>query len=144
MNCEEATNLMDGYLDGELDPITSQTIEQHLRECPKCDQAYKIHGSLIRVIGNATPYYKAPAELRERIQSSLRDAIGAKDKGGSWERGQLSVPRPQGERRPVFSHVPWNWLALAAAIMLGALITAVFASNARAQCRSVSRDTTYS
>ena len=33
MNCEEATKLMDGYLDGELDPITSQTIEQHLREC---------------------------------------------------------------------------------------------------------------
>ena len=25
MNCEEATKLMDGYLDGELDPITNQT-----------------------------------------------------------------------------------------------------------------------
>src|SRR5207247_10550367 len=75
MNCEEATKLKDGYLDGELDPITSQTIEQHLRECPKCDQAYKTHGSLIRAIGNATPYYKAPAELRERIQSSLREEI---------------------------------------------------------------------
>jgi len=131
MNCEEATKLMDGYLDSELDPITSQKIEQHLRECPKCDQAYKIHGSLIRVIGNATPYYKAPAELREQIQSSLRDAVGAKDKGGSGQPGQLSVPRPQGERRPVLSHVPWNWLALAAAIMLGALITAVFLPRMR-------------
>ena len=132
MNCEEATKLMDGYLDSELDPITSQKIEQHLRECPKCDQAYKIHGSLIRVIGNATPYYKAPAELREQIQSSLRDAVGAKDKGGSGQPGQLSVPRPQGERRPVLSHVPWNWLALAAAIMSGALITAVFLPRMRA------------
>jgi anti-sigma factor RsiW len=131
MNCEEATKLMDGYLDSELDPITSQKIEQHLRECPKCDQAYKIHGSLIRVIGNATPYYKAPAELREQIQSSLRDAVGAKDKGGSGQPGQLSVPRPQGERRPVLSQVPWNWLALAAAIMLGALITAVFLPRMR-------------
>ena len=131
MNCEEATKLMDGYLDSELDPITSQKIEQHLRECPKCDQAYKIHGSLIRVIGNATPYYKAPAELREQIQSSLRDAVGAKDKGGSGQPGQLSVPRPQGERRPVLSPVPWNWLALTAAIMLGALITAVFLPRMR-------------
>ena len=131
MNCEEATKLMDGYLDSELDPITSQKIEQHLRECPKCDQAYKIHGSLIRVIGNATPYYKVPAELREQIQSSLRDAVGAKDKGGSGQPGQLSVPRPQGERRPVLSHVPWNWLALAATIMLGALITAVFLPRMR-------------
>src|SRR6266550_4174478 len=75
MNCEEATKLMDGYLDGQLDPITNQAIEQHLRECPKCDQAYKTHGSLIRAIGNATPYFKAPAELRGRIQSSLRDEI---------------------------------------------------------------------
>jgi mycothiol system anti-sigma-R factor len=131
MNCEEATNLMDGYLDGELDPITSQTIEQHLRECPKCDQAYKIHGSLIRVIGNATPYYKAPAELRERIQSSLQDAVGAKDKGGSGQPGQFSVPQ-QGERRPLLSQVPRNWLALAAAIILSALITAVFLPRMRA------------
>ena len=131
MNCEEATKLMDGYLDSELDPITSQKIEQHLRECPKCDQAYKIHSSLIRVIGNATPYYKVPAELREQIQSSLRDAVGAKDKGGSGQPGQLSVPRPQGERRPVLSQVPSNWLALAAAIMLGALITAVFLPRMR-------------
>ena len=131
MNCEDATKLMDGYLDSELDPITSQKIEQHLRECPKCDQAYKIHGSLIRVIGNATPYYKAPAELREQIQSSLRDAVGAKDKGGSGQPGQLSVPRPQGQRRPLLSQVPWNWLALAAAIMLGALITAVLLPRMR-------------
>jgi len=33
MNCEEATERMHGYLDGELDLITSQTIEEHLRGC---------------------------------------------------------------------------------------------------------------
>ena len=75
MNCEEATKLVDGYLDGELDAITNQAIEQHLRECRDCDQAYKAHGSLIRAVGSATPYYKAPAELRRRIQSSLREEI---------------------------------------------------------------------
>src|SRR6059058_1333655 len=75
MNCEEATKLMDGYLDGELDPITSQTIEQHLRECRNCEQAYETHRALVRAIGSAAPYYNAPAELRERIQSSLREEI---------------------------------------------------------------------
>src|ERR1700688_3489284 len=78
MNCKEATKLMDGYLDGELDPITSQTIEEHLRECHNCDQAYKTHGSLIHAIGHTTPYFKAPAALRERIQSSLREEIAAR------------------------------------------------------------------
>ena len=122
MNCEEAAKLMDGYLDRELDPITSQTIEQHLRECRKCDQAYKIHGSLIHAIGNATPYYKAPAELRERIQSSLRDEIAelptrdvARDTQPLFSRRQ---PRP----RAILWKTSWNWLALAAAIIFAAII----------------------
>ena len=41
MNCEEATKLMDGYLNGELDPVTGQSIEQHLRNCPSWDHAFK-------------------------------------------------------------------------------------------------------
>src|SRR5438477_612774 len=61
MNCDEATNLMDDYLDGELDPVTSQTIEQHLRSCRNCEQAYETHRVLVRSIGIAAPYYKAPA-----------------------------------------------------------------------------------
>ena len=42
MNCEEATERMHGYLDGELDPITSQTIGQDLRGCRNCEQAYRL------------------------------------------------------------------------------------------------------
>jgi anti-sigma factor RsiW len=122
MNCEEATNLMDGYLDGELDPITSQTIEQHLRECPKCDQAYKIHGSLIHAIGNATPYYKASAELRERIQSSLRDEIAELPTRNVARDTQPLFPRRQPRPRAIIWETSWNWLALAAAIIFAAII----------------------
>jgi mycothiol system anti-sigma-R factor len=122
MNCEEATNLMDGYLDGELDPITSQTIEQHLRECPKCDRAYKIHGSLIRVIGNATPYYKAPAELRERIQSSLREKAAEQPVRNVAPDAQPLFPRRQPRPRAILWETSWNWLALAAAIIFAAII----------------------
>jgi anti-sigma factor RsiW len=122
MNCEEATKLMDGYLDGELDPITSQTIEQHLRECPKCDQAYKIHGSLIHAIGNATPYYKAPAELRERIQSSLRDEIAELPRRNVARDTEPLFPRRQRRPRAILWETSWNWLALAAAIIFAAII----------------------
>ena len=123
MNCEEATKLMDGYLDGELDPITSQTIEQHLRECHKCDQAYKTHGSLIRAIGNATPYYKAPAELRERIQSSLREEIAERPLRNVAPDARSLILRGRRGPRTVPSGIPWNWLALAAAIIFAAIIT---------------------
>src|SRR2546429_2886677 len=122
MNCEEAAKLMDGYLDGELDLITSQTIEQHLLECPKCDQAYKIHGSLIRALGNATPYYKAPAELRERIQSSLRKEIGERPTRNGGQNTRSLFPRKQPEPRTILFGTSWNWLALAAAIVLAAII----------------------
>jgi anti-sigma factor RsiW len=122
MNCEEAAKLMDGYLDGELDPITSQTVEQHLLECTKCDQVYKIHGSLIRAIGNATPYYKAPAELRERIQSSLRDEIAELPTRSISRDPQPLFPRRQPRPRAILWETSWNWLALAAAIIFAAII----------------------
>ena len=122
MNCEEATRLMDGYLDGELDPITSQTIEHHLRECDKCDQAYKAHALLIRSISNKTPYYKAPAGLRERIQSSLREGIAERSpRSVSRDIPSLFQSKPS-ERRAVLFGTQWNWLALAAAIVLAAII----------------------
>jgi len=122
MNCEEAKKLMDGYLDGELDPITSQTIEQHLRECHKCDQAYKAHGSLIRAIGNATPYFKAPAALRGRIQSSLREEIAERPLRNVARDSQVLFRRRWPELRTILLGTPWNWLGLAAAIIFAAII----------------------
>ena len=122
MNCEETTKLLDGYLDGELDPITSQQIEQHLRDCRTCEQGYDAHVALTHAISRGAPYYKAPAELRQRVHSSLRDALGAKDMRNAATENQLLVTRPRAERRFVVSEMPWNWLALAAAIILAAII----------------------
>src|SRR5438874_3670890 len=122
MNCEETTKLMDGYLDGELDPITSQAIEQHLRECHNCDQAYKTQRSLIRAISSATPYYKATSELRERIQSSLRKETTGHPVRNGVRGAQILSYKRQPEPRSILSEIPWNWLGLAAAIILAAVI----------------------
>jgi anti-sigma factor RsiW len=123
MNCEEATKLMDGYLDGELDPITSQTIEQHLRSCRNCEQAYETHRALVRAIGSAAPYYKAPAALRERIQSSLREEIGERPMRNIVRDARQVFRRKQPELRTSLWGTPWNWLGLAAAIIFAAIIT---------------------
>ena len=124
MNCEEATKLMDGYLDGELDPITSQTIEQHLRDCPNCEQKYMANRALVNAIGSAIPYYKAPAGLRERIQCSLREEIADRPARAV---PRLLVTRKQPEPRTTLFGTPWNWLSLgglglAAAIIFAAII----------------------
>src|SRR5689334_3525513 len=123
MNCEETIKLMDGYLDGELDAITNQAIEQHLRECHNCDQAYKTQRSLIRAIGSATPYYKAPSELRERIQSSLRKEIAEQSNGsGVPVDARPLIAKEHAELRSILFGTSWNWLALAAAIVFAAVI----------------------
>src|SRR4030095_11446253 len=121
MICEEAIKLMDGYLDGELEPMTSQKIEQHLRDCRKCEQAYEAHTALAHAISRGAPYYKAPAELRQRVQSSLRDAVG-----GSARENHALLTSPRVDRRFVLPEIPWNWLALAAAIILAAIIASSF------------------
>jgi anti-sigma factor RsiW len=120
MNCEEATKLIDRYLDSELDPITSQAIEKHLGDCNRCHQAYTTHGSLIRALGNATPYFKAPADLRERIQTSFRKEIAERPVRNGVQGAQPGLPKSQPRLIP--GAIPWNWLALAAAIVLAAII----------------------
>jgi len=122
MNCKEIADLLDGYLDGELDPVTSQKVEQHLRDCGKCERTYEVQTAMVHAISQTAPYYKAPIELRERIQLSLREAIGATSTRGTSGEGPLLVRRPEAVRRGVFFEMPWNWLALAAAIVLTAII----------------------
>jgi mycothiol system anti-sigma-R factor len=131
MNCQEIADLMDGYLDGELDALTSQKIEQHLRDCPKCEQAYEVETAMAHAISQAAPYYKAPPELRERIQVSLREAIGAPTSRGATGEDSLPVRRPEAVRRGVFFDMPWNWLALAAAIVVAAIVASSFLPRLR-------------
>jgi mycothiol system anti-sigma-R factor len=122
MNCQEIANLKDAYLDGELDPVTSQKVERHLRECGKCEQAYEVEAVMAHAISQAAPYYKAPIKLRERIQRSLRETTGAPTNRSIVGKDSLPVRRPEAARRGVPFEMPWNWLALAAAIVLVALI----------------------
>jgi mycothiol system anti-sigma-R factor len=131
VNCEEIKNLMDAYLDGELDPVTSQKVEEHLRDCPKCGQAYEVETAMAHAISQAAPYYKAPPELRERIQSSLRNEIGAKATRNGTRGSQVMRTRKQPEPRATLFGMPWNWLALAAAIALAAIVASSFLSRLR-------------
>jgi len=131
MNCQEIADLMDGYLDGELDALTSQKIEQHLRNCHKCEEAYEVETAMAHAISQAAPYYKAPLELRERIHVSLREAIGATPSRGAAGEDPLPVRRPEAMRRGVFFDMPWNWLALAAVIAVAAIVASSFLSKVR-------------
>jgi anti-sigma factor RsiW len=122
MNCEQATDLMDGYLDGELDPVTSQAIEQHLRDCRNCEQKYMANRALVNAIGSAMPYYRAPVELREGIQSSLQEEIVERPARNVAAYARPVIAEKQPEWRTILFGTPWNWLALAASIVFAAIV----------------------
>jgi anti-sigma factor RsiW len=121
VNCKEVIDLVDAYLDGELDPLTNQNIEGHLRECSRCDHAFKEHQAFVSAIGAVAPYHNSPAGLREGIQSSLREQIPQSRRAAA--RGQQTqVPKERRDSPAVLFETPWNWLGLAAAVILAVVI----------------------
>jgi mycothiol system anti-sigma-R factor len=121
MNCERATELMDGYLDGELDAVTNQEIERHLRDCDKCAQLYESQTNLIRIVASA-PYYRAPAELRQSIETSLRGEITRQPLENVSDKKHARVSIVRSERPAMVLTRQWSWLALAAAIIAVAIV----------------------
>jgi anti-sigma factor RsiW len=86
MICKDAQNLINGYVDGELDLIRNLEIERHIQDCALCTQDYKNHQVLSNAIKTGSLYFKAPADLQRRIQLSLRKAAKA-------EAGRRMLPK---------------------------------------------------
>jgi anti-sigma factor RsiW len=98
MNCSH--ELIEGYLDGELDLKLYAEVEQHLAECEACsDLLFRLRKQKDEIKSFA-PYYAAPAQLRHSISTALRET--------QW-RGATN---------------PWRWLAIAASLLLVASLAA--------------------
>jgi anti-sigma factor (TIGR02949 family) len=67
MRCQEARDLLHGYLDGELDLPGAMEIERHFEDCPECSRAYQNQRILRSAIRSNAPYFKAPASLRRSL-----------------------------------------------------------------------------
>ena len=94
MNCKDAQNLIDGYMDRELDPARDLEIERHLQECAVCSQGYKNHQALRDGLKASSLYFKPPADLQRRIQLSLRKAAKAEAAPRVMPKWWLSVAAP--------------------------------------------------
>jgi anti-sigma factor (TIGR02949 family) len=95
MECKTAQNLLEAYLDNELDRTTARELEAHADVCADCSAALGQLDELRRALREQNLRYRAPDSLRERIRTSAAQAYA-------------SVPRtPQR-----------TWLRLAAACVL--------------------------
>ena len=74
LNCSEMKSLIHPYVDGELDLVRNLEIEEHLRECSACAQAYKQQQTLQTALKASSLRYEAPSGLQNRSQLSLHRA----------------------------------------------------------------------
>lgn len=70
MNCEQTQELIDAYVDGELDLVNSVEIERHLRDCQECS---KSHAGLLALRSAVGSVYQEPSpQLQKRVTSAIR------------------------------------------------------------------------
>ncbi len=71
MSCEEVRELLDGYVDGELDLVTSLQFDRHLSECASCRAFCQQYERFNRAVQAHIPRFGAPAGLEQKIRAQL-------------------------------------------------------------------------
>ena len=71
MSCQEMHELLDGYVDSELDVMTTLQLERHLKECADCRALCHRYEQLTQRIQAHVPRFEAPAGLEVRIRTKL-------------------------------------------------------------------------
>jgi anti-sigma factor RsiW len=97
MSCNRSTSILHGYFDNELDVLGAADFERHLEQCPNCVHVLETLESMRSSLNVAQLYEKAPAELRRKILAKI----------GS-PRSVTAFP----------NRTVWQWLAVAAALVL--------------------------
>jgi anti-sigma factor RsiW len=112
VSCHDNTDLIHGYLDGELDLVHSLRVEDHLRQCGECTQKYRNLQALRSAVRGGDLNFQPSTDLVARIHSSLQEAEGARQ------------PALRSIREAPTEVRGWSWqtaLALAAGLALVAV-----------------------
>jgi mycothiol system anti-sigma-R factor len=72
VTCDEARERFEDLLHDRLSAAESQTLRQHLRECPRCVEEFDAAGMIASLIRHRASYHRAPDHLRESILREVR------------------------------------------------------------------------
>jgi len=71
VNCIRVRQMLDAYMDRELDRATTAEIDAHLSSCDACTALQGDRAALSTHIRSAAPYFHAPEALRPAIVTAL-------------------------------------------------------------------------
>jgi anti-sigma factor RsiW len=115
MSCRQTQELLDAYIDKELDVVNTLEFERHLSECGGCRAMYDQYQQAHDSVKSRLPYFEAPAHLENKIHAQLRSA--ARDRNAVL-------------RKEWFPH--WrSWAIAAAVVVLFALGTVFLKTSGR-------------
>jgi anti-sigma factor RsiW len=114
MTCQETRQLLDAYVDGELDLVRSLDLERHLESCAECHAVAAQVEGVRSAVQTYNPYFLAPAGLETRIRAQLRLPAEA-----------------QPETVPPKNFLIWRFAAVAASLVGLAVLTAMFVTTLR-------------
>jgi anti-sigma factor RsiW len=74
MSHDQVRELLDAYVDRELDIVTALALDRHLSECDACRATFARYEQLHSSVKAQIPRFKAPERLESKIRAQLRSA----------------------------------------------------------------------
>lgn len=69
LDCEEALDLLEPFLDGDLSPGEEERLQAHLEGCASCAAELKLAGTVQREL-RSLPHHDCPPEVLEKVRSA--------------------------------------------------------------------------
>src|SRR3989442_1053758 len=110
MNCQENRVLLHAFLDDELDPVRSLSVQSHLDACPDCAREHAAQRSLRAALRDEALYFRSPEGFESRVRAALASQGAIKRRAG-WPSAVGALLRMR-----------WAWLPAGAAVALLAVI----------------------
>lgn len=88
MSCAQTRQMLDAWIDRELDAATSAKLAEHLSTCPACNAMRTDREILRKNIKTGATYFNAPASLRTAVKRELAAVQNSRPpllrRGTSW------------------------------------------------------------
>jgi anti-sigma factor RsiW len=106
MSCQETHVLLHAFVDDELDPVRSLSVQSHLDACPDCARKHAAYRSLRAALRDEALYFRSPEGFESRVRAAL-GSQGAIERRAGWLGAVGALPRMR-----------WAWLPAGAAAAL--------------------------
>lgn len=91
MNCQTALEMIHPYIDRELDELQTAEVELHLQHCQECSISCREQIALRSALQDGSFFYRAPAEFKRHIASSLQKEVKAEANHTATSSGVISL-----------------------------------------------------